>query len=882
MTQIKTTGIPLTFSSFKSQLKIEMSRPPTPKLHTHLGRMFPQRLPPPGGWHFACSCMNAVTEMQAKSQGAARHCHLLLPETTAEDHLQRAGCMRAFSFLARWSKEGGPSFLSAYGAPWSVPMPTLLEDRLFQMHHFVCAQVRNCRPGSQRTGCVGCTTLCACVCGTAVLAHGGRGVSGAPLCVRTSTELQTWFTRGRVVSGAPLCVCMCGTTDLAQRTDDGFVSGAPFCVQASIERHTRLAEHRLRQVTTLSLDGWVFAGQPNLLCLGLAMPCHSQKQRVAHSPKTMALKTWTMPGSNPTGHWVEWHRRGWSCAKPSPPTLRGGVTQKEVSASKAVPANAQVWSWTKGAVPSHPLGQSKVKLTRRGWSWSKLSPWAVKGGDAQKVQLSQAVLSQMRGGDAQKEVQLSEAVPLRIRGEDAQKEVQLSEAVPLRIRGEDAQKEVQLSEAVPLRIRGEDAQKEVQLSEAVPLRIRGEDAQKEVQLSEAVPLRIRGEDAQKEVQLSEAVPLRIRGEDAQMRVLASKAVTSKCSGSESHRRGWNHAKLSHWEIRGGCWQAKWSPPTLRGEVPQKRVEPPSHPFQESGTESHRRGWMEMSQAVPSSNQGWSPTEEGGTAPSCPLQESGAESHRRGWKLSRWAIRGGVAQEGGSCPAEQSGVELPTRWWSRAKPSFPTLQGGVAQKRVELSQAVPSSNQGWSGTEAGGAAQSCSLEQSRVESHTRGSWQAKLSLHPCQCSNAELDRRSCAKPLPPATGGEVAQKRVEPCQAVPSSSQEWSHAEEDAGKQSCPCLHSGADRDRRGGVTSTWCHSHSRSGAGTSRPGAPSAWSWPLLCRPLSGRPPAMEHQSVTQDKYTIPHDTGQIHHPPWHRTNTPSPWQHTIPMTQDK
>ena len=820
MTQIKTTGIPLTFSSWHflpSSLNWKL-RCPDPQLpnRTLIRKNVSTEAAPPGGWHFACSCMNAVTEMQAESQGAAGHCRLLLPETTAEDHLQRAGCMWAFSFLVRWSKEGGPSFLPAYGAPWSVPMPPLLEDRLFQMYHFVCAQVRNCRPGSQRTGCVGCTTLCACVCGTAVLAHRGRGVSGAPLCALEYGTADLLHKRTGCVRCTTLCMHVWNCRPGSQRTDDGFVSGAPLCVQASTERHTQLAEHRLRQVTTLSLDGWVFAGQPNLLCLGLAMLCHSQKQRVAHSPKTVALKTWTMPGSNPTGHWVEWHRRGWCCAKPSPPTLRGGVAQKEVSASKAVPANAQVWSWTKeGAVPSHPLGQSKVKLRRRGWSWAKLSPWAVKGGDAQKVQLSQAVLSRMRGGDAQKEVQLSEAVPLRI-----------------------------------------------------------------------------------------------RGEDAQMRVLASKAVTSKCSGSESHRRGWNHAKLSHWEIRGGCWQAKWSPPTLRGEVPQKRVEPPSHPFQESGVESHRRGWMEMSQAVPSSNQGWSPTEEGGTAPSCPLQESGAESHRRGWKLSRWAIWGGVAQEGGSCPAEQSGVELHTRWWSRAKPSWPTLQGGVAQKRVELSQAVPSSNQGWSGTEAGGATQSCSIEQSRVESHTRGSWQAKLSLRPCQCSNVELDRRSCAKPLPRATGAEVAKKRVEPRQAVSSSSQEWSHAEEDAGKQSCPCLRSGADRDRRGGVTSTWCHSHSRSGVGTGRPGAPSAWSWPLLCRPLSGRPPATEHQSVTQDKYTIPHDTGQIHHhpmtqdkytiphdtgqihyshntgqighPPWHRTNTPSPWQYTIPMTQDK
>ena len=126
-------------------------------------------------------------------------------------------CSDARAFLARWSKEGGPPFLPAYGAPRSVLMPTLLEDRLFQMHHFVCAQVRNCRPDSQRTGCVGCTTLCACVCGTAVLAHRRRGVSGAPLCALEDGTADLVHKRTGCVGCTTLRVCMCGTPDLAHR-----------------------------------------------------------------------------------------------------------------------------------------------------------------------------------------------------------------------------------------------------------------------------------------------------------------------------------------------------------------------------------------------------------------------------------------------------------------------------------------------------------------------------------------------------------------------------------------------------------------------------------------------------------------------------------------
>ena len=136
----------------------------------------------------------------------------------------------------------------------------------------LCVRVRNRRPGSQRTGCVRCTTLCARVCGTAVLAHRGwvvsgaplcareygtadlvhrgRVVSGAPLCVHACVEQQTLLTRGRVVSGAPLCVHVCVEQQTWFTEDRRRVClrRTTFCVQASPEQHTRLTQHGLRQV----------------------------------------------------------------------------------------------------------------------------------------------------------------------------------------------------------------------------------------------------------------------------------------------------------------------------------------------------------------------------------------------------------------------------------------------------------------------------------------------------------------------------------------------------------------------------------------------------------------------------------------------------------
>ena len=107
-------------------------------------------------------------------------------------------------------------------------------------------------------------------------------------------------------------------------------------------------------------------------------------------------------------------------------------------------------------------------------------------------------------------------------------------------------------------------------------------------------------------------------------------------------------------------------------------------------------------------------------------------------------------------------------------------GGVAQKRMELCQAIPSNTQGWSHTEGGGSKQSC----------------------PCQCSGVELDKRSCAKPSPRAVKGEVDQKRVELIQAVPLSSQRWRRTE-GAAEPSCPVANEGR-RCTEGGAAEQSC------------------------------------------------------------------------------
>ena len=258
------------------------------------------------------------------------------------------------------------------------------------------------------------------------------------------------------------------------------------------------------------------------------------------------------------------------------------------------------------------------------------------------------------------------------------------------------------------------------------------------------------------------------------------------------------------EEEGGV--TKPSLPRIRGGVPQKRVEP--------------------RQAVPSKNQGWSRTEEGGC-----------------------------------CPTKQSGVELHTRGWSRAKPSFPTLRGGVAQKRVEPSQAVPSSNQGWSGTEASGA-------RKAVPSSNRG-WsrtQEDPGKQSCPCVPANAQMRSWTEGAAPSR-----------CLEQPGAKLHrsgWSHA-----KLSPRAIRSGVPQKRM--LASKAVPAYAQEQTGTEGAGLRPR---DVIATPGRGRgqvdPAPLQHEadhssvgrsrdarlqqstSVTQDKYTIPHDTGQIHHPP--------------------